>query len=110
MRKFMMHKTTLLALVDLVLGVLQQLRNSLSTYTNECKYPKAWEQLEKECDAIIAFIALGGRAGRSTTELNDQFSDVMNSDKVRERLNWLIDEKKIMKSVGAKYTNFYFLK
>ena len=65
---------------------------------------------EKEFDAFIAFIASGGQMGRSTTELNDQFSGVMNSDKVRERLNWLIDEKKIMKSVGAKYTNFYFLK
>jgi len=106
----MMCNATVLALLDLVLGILQQLRNSLTVSTNECKYPKAWRQLEKEFDAIIAFIASGGRAGRSTTELNDQFSGVMNSGEVRERLNWLLDEKKIIKSVGAKYTNFYFLK
>lgn len=104
----MMSKTTLLALLDPVFGELNKLIDSISVY--ELKYPIAQRQLEKEFDEIIAFIASGGRMGRSTTELNDQFSGVMNSGKVRERLNWLIDEKKIIKSVGAKYTNFYFLK
>lgn len=68
------------------------------------------QKFEKEFEDIIAFIALGGRMGRSTRELHNHFVGMMDASKIRERLNWLIVEKKIMKSVGAKYTNFYFLK
>lgn len=104
----MMPKTTLLALFVPVFGELNKLIDSMSVY--ELKYPIAQRQLEKEFDAIIAFIASGGRMGRSTKELHNQFLGMMDKSKIRERLNWLIDEKKIMKSVGVKYTNFYFLK
>lgn len=103
----MMSKTTLLALLDPVFGELNKLIDSISVY--ELKYPVAQRQLEKEFDAIIAFIASGGRMGRSTKELHKQFHGMMDKSKIRERLNWLVQEKKIIKSVGAKYTNFYFL-
>jgi len=104
----MMPETTLRAFFDPVFYELNKLGDLLSVY--EIKYPIAQRQLEREFEAILAFIASGGRMGRSTKELHDHFLGMMDKSKIRERLNWLIQEKKIIRSVGAKYTNFYFLK
>lgn len=73
-------------------------------------YPVVLEKIVKELDYIDSFIRMSGETGCMTKELNAQFSKYLDSRQLKERLDWLIMEKRIdrkEKKVGNFYSVFY---
>ena len=103
----MIQKTALFALLDLVINELETQRDSLSL--RKPKYPKVMDLNERELDAVLEFIALGGKEGRSTKVLQDYFGKTMNKHRVKLILDWLLIEEKIVKRT-INMANFYSIK